>query len=56
MPHLRGSLDRQVGLMHSLNIYSGKCELSEILPVLSYEQMVDHMLEPLGEEGSYRYL
>ena len=34
--------------MHSINIYSGRCELGEVLLVLSYEQMVDDMLEHLG--------
>ena len=35
--------------MHSLNVYRGKCELSEVLPVQSYKQMVDDMPEPLGD-------
>jgi hypothetical protein len=35
----------------NLSIYmGGKCELSEVLPTLSYEQMVDDMLEPLSNK------
>ncbi len=46
--NLCGSVDKQVDHMHSINIYSGKCELSEVLPLLSYKQMVDDMLEHLA--------
>lgn len=43
-------LDKQVDIMHSLNIYNDKGELNEIIPMLSDERMVDDMLEPLSNK------
>jgi len=43
-------LDKQVDLMHSLNINRDKSELNEIIPVLSDERMVEDMLEPLSNK------
>lgn len=43
-------LDKQVDLMHSLNINRDKSELNEIISVLSDERMVADMLEPLSNK------
>ena len=43
-------LDKQVDLMHSLNIYMEKDESKEIILALSDEHIVDDMLEPLSNK------
>ncbi len=43
-------LDKQVDLMHSLNIYRDKGESNEIILALSEERIVDEMIEPLSNK------
>jgi len=43
-------LDKQVDLMHSLNIYRDKSESNEIILALPEERIVDDMIEPLSNK------